>query len=105
MYSHGNGDQVLLQVHRFGHRAFLKPLQRLQHFGGFHCARVGDADHKASGFQSGSRAVVHRRALVRRIGILTSRGWAQHIVDRWRNAVSNRPTAPSPGHLRGFNHN
>ena len=25
---------------------------------------------------------VHRRALVRRIGLLTSRGWAQHIVDR-----------------------
>ena len=31
---------------------------------------------------------------VRRIGLLTSRGWAQHIVDRWRDAVSNRPTAP-----------
>ena len=37
---------------------------------------------------------VHRRALVRRIGLLTSRGWAQHIVDRWRDAVSNRPTVP-----------
>jgi len=37
---------------------------------------------------------VHRRALVRRIGLLTSRGWAQHIVDRWRDAVSNRPTGP-----------
>ena len=36
---------------------------------------------------------VHRRALVRRIGLLTSRGWAQHIVDRWRDAVSNRPAA------------
>jgi hypothetical protein len=36
---------------------------------------------------------VHRRALVRRIGILTSRGWAQHIVDRWRDAVTNRPTS------------
>ena len=36
---------------------------------------------------------VHRRALVRRIGLLTSRGWAQHIVDRWHDAVSNRPTA------------
>ncbi len=35
---------------------------------------------------------VHRRALVRRNGILTSRGWAQHIVDRWRDAVTN-PTA------------
>ena len=29
---------------------------------------------------------------VRRIGLLTSRGWAQHIVDRWRDAVSNRPS-------------
>ena len=37
---------------------------------------------------------VNRRALVRRIGLLTSRGWAQHIVDRWRDAVSNRPAAP-----------
>ncbi len=36
---------------------------------------------------------VHRRALVRRIGLLTSRGWTQHIVDRWRDAVSNRPSA------------
>ncbi len=26
---------------------------------------------------------VHRRALVRRICLLTSRGWVQHIVDRW----------------------
>ncbi len=32
---------------------------------------------------------VHRRALV----LLTSRGWAQQIFDRWRDAVSNRPTA------------
>ena len=30
---------------------------------------------------------VHRRALVRRIGLLTSRGWAQHTVDRWHGAV------------------
>ncbi len=36
---------------------------------------------------------VHRRALVRRIGLLTSRGWAQHIADRWRDEVSNFPTA------------
>jgi hypothetical protein len=32
--------------------------------------------------------------LVRRVGLLTSRDWAQHIVDRWRDAVSNRPAAP-----------
>ncbi len=37
---------------------------------------------------------VHRRALVRRVGLLTSRGWAQHIVDRWHDAASNRPAAP-----------
>ncbi len=37
---------------------------------------------------------VHRRALVRRIGLLTSRGWAQHMFDRWRGAVSHRPAAP-----------
>ena len=35
---------------------------------------------------------VHRRALVRRIGLLTSRGLARHIVERWHDAVSNRPT-------------
>ena len=39
---------------------------------------------------------VHRRALVRRIGLLTSSGWAQHTVDRWRDAVSIRFTAPHP---------
>ncbi len=37
---------------------------------------------------------VHRRALVQRVGLLTSRGWAQHIVDRWRDAFSTRPAAP-----------
>ncbi len=37
---------------------------------------------------------VHRRALVRRVGLLTFRGWAQHIVDRWRDAASNRLSAP-----------
>ncbi len=37
---------------------------------------------------------VHQRALVRRVGLFTSRGWAQHIVDRWRDAASNRPAAP-----------
>jgi hypothetical protein len=35
--------------------------------------------------------VVHWRALVRRIGILASRGWAQHIVDRWHDAVTKPP--------------
>ena len=30
---------------------------------------------------------------MRRIGLLAA-GWAQHIVDRWRDAVSNRPTVP-----------
>ena len=33
----------------------------------------------------------HRRPC---IGLLNSRGWAQHIVNRWRNALSHRPTAP-----------
>ena len=32
--------------------------------------------------------------LVRRIGLFNSRGWAPHIVNRWRDAVSNRPTSP-----------
>ncbi len=36
---------------------------------------------------------VHCRALVWRIGLLNSRGWAQHIFDRWHGAVSNRSTA------------
>ncbi len=35
---------------------------------------------------------IHRRDLVWRIGILTSRGWALLIVYRWRDAVSNHPT-------------
>ena len=49
---------------------------------------------KLRGTHPALACAVHRRALVRRIGLLTSRGWAQHIVDRWRDAVSNRPTAP-----------
>ena len=32
------------------------------------------------------------RALIRRIGLFLCRGWAQHIVDRWRDAVS--PDSP-----------
>ncbi len=42
---------------------------------------------------------VHRRAVVRRVGLLTSRGWAQHIVNRWRDAVSNRPAAPQAANV------
>ncbi len=53
-----------------------------------------DADHEALGTNPALAFAVHRRALVRRIGLLTSRGWAEHIVDRWRDAVSNRPSAP-----------
>ncbi len=38
---------------------------------------------------SGKRKLsMHKRALVRRIGLFLCRGWAQHIVGRWRNAVS-----------------
>jgi len=48
---------------------------------------------KLRGKNSAVAFAVHRRALVRRIGLLTFRGWAQHIVDRWRDAVSNRPAA------------
>ena len=31
---------------------------------------------------------MQKRALIRRIGLFLCRGWAQHIVDRWRDAVS-----------------
>ncbi len=31
---------------------------------------------------------MHKCALIRRIGLFLCRGWAQHIVDRWRDAVS-----------------
>ncbi len=42
------------------------------------------------------RALVRRvGALVRRVGLLTTRDWTHHIVDRWRDAVSNRPAAPA----------
>ena len=30
-----------------------------------------------------------KRALIRCIGFFLCRGWAQHIVDRWRDAVSS----------------
>ena len=71
-------------------------LQRFQPFGGFYCARAGDANHEASEYQSTLALAVHRRALVRRIGLLTSRGWAQHIVDRWHDAVQTAPQHPIP---------
>ncbi len=35
---------------------------------------------------------MHKRALTRRIGLFLCRGWAQHIFDRWRDAVS--PSSP-----------
>ncbi len=38
---------------------------------------------------------VYRRALVRRIGILNTRSWVQHIAYRWRDAVSNRHKSPA----------
>jgi hypothetical protein len=50
--------------------------------------------NKAWWHQSSSGTCNSWLALVRRIGFVTSRGWAQHIVDRWRDAVSNRPTSP-----------
>ena len=31
---------------------------------------------------------MQKRALIRRIGLYLCRGWAQHNVDRWRDAVS-----------------
>ena len=31
---------------------------------------------------------MQKRTLIRRIGLYLCRGWAQHIVDRWRDAVS-----------------
>jgi hypothetical protein len=32
---------------------------------------------------------MQRRALIRRIRLFLCRDWAQHIVDRWRDAVSS----------------
>jgi len=55
-----------------------------------HCARAGDVYHKALGHESSSGTCDSWLALVRRIGFVTSLGWAQHIVDRWRDAVSSQ---------------
>ena len=55
----------------------------------------GEYDGKTRCIKPALALAVHRRALVRRIGLLTTLGWAQHIVDRWRDAVSNRPVAPA----------
>jgi len=30
---------------------------------------------------------MQKRTLIRRIGLYLCRGWAQHIVERWRDAV------------------
>ena len=37
---------------------------------------------------------VHRRALVRHAALLITLSWVQDIVDRWRDAASNRPAEP-----------
>ena len=43
---------------------------------------------------------MHKRALIRRIGLFLCRGWAQHIVDRWRDAVScSSPSASNDFYL------
>ena len=34
---------------------------------------------------------IQKRALIRRVGLYLCRGWAQNIVDRWRDAVSPVP--------------
>ena len=38
---------------------------------------------------------MQKRALIRCIALFLCRGWAQHIVDRWRDAVSPG-SSPSP---------
>jgi hypothetical protein len=38
---------------------------------------------------------IQRRFLQKRIGFFIARGWAQHIIERWRSAVSLSSTAPS----------
>ena len=35
-----------------------------------------------------------RRGLVHRLGLFITRGWPQLIIDRWRDAVTNRPSQP-----------
>ena len=39
---------------------------------------------------------MYNRALVRRIRLFLYRGWAQHIVDLWRDAVSPGPPPLPP---------
>ena len=38
---------------------------------------------------------IQRRFLQRHIGFFIARGWAQHIIERWRSAVSLSSTVPS----------
>ena len=38
---------------------------------------------------------IQRRFLQKHIGFFIARGWAQHIIERWRSAVSLSSTAPS----------
>ncbi len=59
-------------------------LLRLQTPCGLHRARAVAANNRISRFQTGLHVIfsMHKRALVRRIGLLLCRGWAQHIFDR-----------------------
>ena len=39
-----------------------------------------------------------RQGLVQRLGLLVMREWSQHIIERFRDAITNRPTSSeTPG--------
>ncbi len=78
---------------RLGHRAFWHLSSDFSVFMGFIACERALQTIELRDVKPTLALAVHRRALVRRIGILTSRGWAQRIVDRCRDAVSNRPAA------------
>ena len=71
-----------------------QPFQRLQNLCQFYCAS-GPCRPCRSETSTSSRSCDPSAALVRRIGLLTSRGCAQHIVDRCAMRCPTAPRAPT----------
>jgi hypothetical protein len=57
--------------------------------------RAGYTNHGASGHKTSRRACGSSPCFGVAYRPTHTRGWAQHIADCWRNAVSNRPAAPA----------
>ena len=45
---------------------------------------------------------LYRQGLVQRLSLLVTRGWSQLIIERFRDAVTNRSTSLGSAQIRGW---